>query len=131
MADPMMIAIAAAVAGKLTESLTAGAKVALGGLVKLVRHRFAKDDAARAALADAEREPGNDERIAALAAQLERLTREDDRFAEQLRKLWPQTGVQLHAHHGGVVNEVSGGTVTGTVIQAHRIEGGIKFGTAP
>jgi len=130
MADPMMIAIAAAVAGKVTESLTAGAKAALGGLVKLIRQRFGTDDAAQAALADAERTPGDDKRIAALAAQLERLTREDHRFAEQLQRLWPQTGARLQAQHGGVVNEVSG-TVTGNVIQAHQIEGGIKFGSAP
>lgn len=128
MADPMMIAIAAAVAGKVTESLAAGAKAALGGLVKLIRQRFATDDAAQAALADAECAPGDSDRINALAAHLERLTAADHQFAEQLQELWSQSGAHLQADHGGVVNEVSG-SVAGSVVQAHRIDGGIKFGS--
>jgi hypothetical protein len=127
MADPMMIAIAAAVAGKLTESLTTGAKAAMANLVRLVRARVAGDDAARSALADAERAPGDDARIAALATQLERLAGADPEFAGQLRHHWSQTNAHLHAHHGGVVNEVSG-SVSGHVVQARDIEGGIKFG---
>jgi hypothetical protein len=125
--DPIMTEVAVAVAGKLTETLTAGAKAALGNLVQLVKKRFAGDDAAQHALTEAEKAPDDADRVTALANQLERLAAEDPKFAEQLRGLWSQTSVHLHAETGGVVNEVSG-SVSGHVVQARDIQGGVSFG---
>lgn len=126
--DPTMTAVAVAVAGKLTETLTAGAKAALGNLVELVKQRFASDDTAQHALAEAEKAPDDTDRITALANQLERLAAEDPKFAERLRALWSQAGSQLHAETGGVVNEISG-SVSGHTVQARDIKGGVSFGT--
>lgn len=125
-----MIAVAAAVAGKLTESVAAGAKAALSTLVRAVRNRLAADDQARRALAEADAAPADGDRVAALAGHLERLAAEDAGFAEQLRGLWSQTDARLQAHRGGTVNEVSG-TVSGHVVQARDIDGGVKFGPTP
>lgn len=118
MPDPVMIAIASAVAGKTTEALTAGAKNALGKLAELIRRRFAGDNAAREALEGAQ--------VDSLAAHLERLAAQDPEFARELRALWDQAGTQLHADHGGVINEVSG-DVGGNVVQARDVTGGITF----
>jgi len=126
--DPIMMAVATAVAGKLTESLTAGAKAALGDLVKLVKKRFAGDADAQDAMDEAQKTPDDADRITALARQLERLAAEDPKFAEQLRSIWPQASVRLRAQTGGVVNEISG-SVSGHVVQARDIEGGVSFGT--
>ena len=125
--DPTMTAVAAAVAGKLTETLTAGAKIALGKLVNLVKQRFAGDDAAQHALTEAEKAPDNADQVTELAKQIERLAAEDPKFAEQLRDAWSQTSVQLHAETGGIVNEVSG-NAAGHLVQARDIEGGVSFG---
>jgi hypothetical protein len=116
----VMIAIASAVAGKTTEALTAGARNALGKLVDLIRRRFAGDEAAQQALEGGQPDP--------LAVQLERLAAEDHEFAAQLRALWGQASTELHAEHGGVVNEVSG-DVGGNVVQARDVTGGIRFDT--
>jgi hypothetical protein len=126
--DPTMTAVAVAVAGKLTETLTTGAKTALGKLVNLVRHKVASDDAAQHALTEAQMAPDDADRVTALAKQLERLAAEDPNFAERLRDLWPQASAQLNAQTGGVVNEVSG-SVSGHVVQARDIKGGVSFGT--
>jgi hypothetical protein len=125
--DPIMTEVAVAVAGKLTETLTAGAKAALGNLVQLVKKRFTGDDAAQHALTEAEKAPDDADRVTALANQLERLAADDPKFAEQLRGLWSQAGAHLHAETGGVVNEVSG-SVSGHVVQARDIQGGVSFG---
>jgi len=125
--DPIMMAVATAVAGKLAETLTAGAKAALGNLVKLVKKRFAGDADAQHAMAEAQKAPDDADRITALARQLERLAAEDPKFAEQLRSIWSQASVQLQAQTGGTVNEVSG-SVSGHVVQARDIEGGVSFG---
>jgi hypothetical protein len=125
--DPTMTAVAVAVAGKLTETLTAGAKTALRNLANLIKQRFAGDDAAQHALTEAEKAPDDADRVTALAKQLERLAAEDPKFAEQLRGIWSQASTQLHAQTGGVANEVSGG-VSGHVVQARDIKGGVSFG---
>jgi hypothetical protein len=126
MPDPMLVAVAAAVAGKVTESLAPGMRSALGDLIKLVRKRFARDDAAQAALAAAEKAPADDDRVAALAAELERLASAEPKFAEQLRAAWSRIDTTLQAHHGGTINEVSG-TVSGHLVQARDISGGVRF----
>lgn len=119
MPDPVMIAIASAIAGKTTEALTTGARNALDKLVALIRNRFSADHAAHEALTAGEPAP--------IAAHLERLAAQDPTFDQQLRTAWGQTATQLHAEHGGVVNEVSG-NVAGNVVQARDITGGISFG---
>jgi hypothetical protein len=122
MTDPMIIAVAAEVAGRLTESLAAGAKSAVSGLVRAIRNRLATDDEANRALAEADEAPADDDRLAVLAAQMARLAAQDPEFAEQLRSL------SVHAERGGIVNQQSG-TVSGHVVQARDIKGGVRFGT--
>lgn len=129
MADPMLVAVAAAVAGKITEAAAAGAKTALGNLIKLVRTRLARDDAAQAALAEAEQVPNDASRVTSLAAELGRLVKEDTKFAAQLRSTWSEARVYLQAQQDGTINQVSG-AVSGHVVQARDIDGGVSFGSA-
>ena len=135
MPDPILVAIAAALAGKAAGAVAGGGGSALRSLVDLVRRRFAGDAEVLDAIeSDA---PGasdasdtTDERADVLVTALDRAATDDPEFAERLRTLWDQARTELHADRGGVVNEVSG-TVSGHVVQARDVTGGISFGDAP
>ncbi|MEV4756869.1 hypothetical protein AB0J86_17390 [Micromonospora sp. NPDC049559] len=127
MTDPVMLAVATAVATKAAEGLTEGGRSALAALVRLVRGRL-RDHDESAVLDSAEAEPADDDRVGHLAAALERAASRDPRFADELGRLWRglrETGST--AVDGGVVNQASG-PVSGTVVQARDVQGGIVFG---
>jgi len=128
MADALLLAVAAALAGKAAEVAIDGGRSAWGALVRLVRDRLHGDDAAQATLATAGSQP-NDQAIAALVAALERAAAADAGFGVRLRELWPQAQAELSARENGVVN-VAGGTVGGHLVQARdlRVEGGVRLG---
>ncbi|UED83586.1 hypothetical protein [Streptomyces profundus] len=72
-------------------------------------------------------DPSDDEAVRALARRLAQRAEGDEEFAAQLRD-WART--HRSALDGGVHNEVSGeARVTGPVIQAGTINGGISFGS--
>ncbi len=48
------------------------------------------------------------------------------KFAADLRAIWGHVLTQQRADNGGVVNGITG-TVTGNVLQARDIEGGVSF----
>jgi hypothetical protein len=127
MTDPVMVAIAAALAGKATQGLLTGARSAWGTLLRLVKDQASDDPVIDAVLTAAQQEPQDQARIDRLGEVLQRRARYDPVFNEQLRSLWEQTRPELHADHEGTVNEISG-TVGGHVVQARDIQGGITFG---
>lgn len=114
MPDPVMMAIAGAVAGKTAEVAFKGTRKAYDALVALVKRRFAKEPSAQAALEAAEADPeAGTER---LAAALEFVAAGDPEFDTQLR----QAGEALvSAGPGSIVNVVSG-TVHGDSFQIGR-----------
>ncbi|MBM7769806.1 hypothetical protein JOD54_000010 [Actinokineospora baliensis] len=115
MPEPVLVSIAAALAGK-----------SVGALYELVRDRFSKRaDAAAALAASAGAEPESAE-VAALAEELDREQRADPEFAERLREQWANEAQAGHADRGGVVNQITG-TVSGKVLQARDIQGGVSF----
>jgi hypothetical protein len=124
MADALLLAVAAALAGKAAEAALDGGRSAWGALVRLVRDRLHGDDA-QATLATAGSQP-NDQ---ALAAALERAAAADAGFGVRLRELWPRAQAELSAREDGVVN-VAGGTVGGHLVQVRdlRVEGGMRLG---
>ncbi|TNC27316.1 hypothetical protein [Amycolatopsis alkalitolerans] len=106
MPEPILISIAAALAGKAATSL-----------YDLVKKKFAKSPEAVAELEAAT--PEAPETIEAVAERLESLSREDPEFGEALRAEWAR-------HDESVTNTISG-KVHGKVVQARDIHGDIHF----
>lgn len=131
MADEIMVAVAAALAGKAAEAAVQGARGGWGALVRLVRQRFSGDLAAAAALQAAGGRPSDQAAVRELARMLERAAAADAGFAARLRSLWPEASAELasQAGAGDVVNTVTG-TVGGHLIQAGdlHVEGGLRLG---
>ncbi|PPK64098.1 hypothetical protein V5P93_006338 [Actinokineospora auranticolor] len=115
MPEPVLVSIAAALAAKSVTSL-----------YDLVKARFAKRGEAAAALTAAEGAAPDSPQVVALAGELERAAQEDPHFAQELRSLWGVESSGQQAAHGGVVNQITG-NVSGKVLQARDIEGGVSF----
>ena len=112
--EPILVSMAAALAGKVTTSL-----------FDFVKSRFADRGRAAEVLSAAEGASPRSPEVAALADELARAEHDDPAFASQLRTKWTQYTSQ-RAEHGGVTNQIAG-PVTGKVVQARDIEGGISF----
>lgn len=115
MPDPILVSIAAALAGK-------GAT----GLYDLVKKKFAGSPQAARALDDAAGSSPDSPEVHALSEELARAESSDPRFAADLRAIWGQVVTRQRADKGGVVNGITG-TVGGNVLQARDIEGGVSF----
>jgi hypothetical protein len=123
-----MVAAAVALATKAAEGLSDAGRAALGQLVQLVRGKL-RADPDRAALESAQAQPDDDLLVQRLAALLEGAAAQDEAFAVGLTRLWTALRDEWAvAKQGGVVNQVSG-AVSGTVVQARDVQGGITFGT--
>jgi hypothetical protein len=109
--EPILVSIAAALAAKSATSL-----------YDFVKRRFAGREDAAAALEAAEGAPPDSPEVTTLATRLAEAETADPDFATELRQLWQQ----VNATDGGVVNQITG-NVTGKVVQARDIEGGISF----
>jgi hypothetical protein len=114
MPEPVLVSIAAALATKAATSL-----------YDLVKQAFAKRAGAPEVLTAAEGADAESPEVAALAEELAAVERDDPAFGAQLRAQWAKQASQ-HAEHGGVTNQITG-TVTGKVVQARDIEGGVSF----
>jgi hypothetical protein len=109
--EPILVSIAAALAARSATSL-----------YELVKGRFAGRTEAAAELdAAAGTQPDSPE-VAALATRLAAEETADPAFGVELRQAWQQTTVS----GDGVVNQITG-NVSGKVVQARDIEGGISF----
>lgn len=109
--DPILVSIAAALAAKSATSL-----------YDLVKRRFTSRKEAETALEAAAGAPPDSPEVTALATQLAAEETEDPAFGIELRHTWQQ----ISASQGGVINQITG-NVTGKVVQARDIEGGISF----
>jgi hypothetical protein len=113
MPEPVLVSIAAALAGKTVMSL-----------YDLVKKKFGARAEAKAVLEAAEGAAPDSAEVKALAVELERTAAGDREFSEELRSLWAST--QQHADNGAVNNQISG-NVSGKVVQARDIEGNVSF----
>jgi hypothetical protein len=130
MVDPLLVSIAAALAGRTVAAAASGSTSALRSLLDIVKKKFDRDPQAADALRAAQAEPDHSERVETLGAALSQAAEDDPEFAKQLFSLWDRAAKQLHADRGGVVNEISG-SVGGHVVQARDITGGVSFGGPP
>lgn len=117
MAEPVTLAIAAAIAGKTAESLTSQARECLATLARRIREKFRDQPAARAALAAARNDPGA---VMGLAHALEEASAEDPEFGRQIRALWTRVG------DDGVVNVFHGRA--DKVVQLRDVHGDLHIG---
>lgn len=115
MPDPVLVSIAAALAGKSASTL-----------YEVVRRKFARSPEAGTVLEEAVGSAPDSEQVRVLSEELERAERADPEFAADLRAVWGQVSVQQRADGDGVANQVSG-TVSGNVVQARDIDGGVNF----
>lgn len=111
MPEPVLVSIAAALAAKSATSL-----------YELVKRKFSGRKEAQAALEAAEGAASDSAEVEALATQLADTERRDPAFATELRNAWQQ----VSATDGRVVNQITG-NVSGKVVQARDIEGGVTF----
>lgn len=135
MPDPILLAIAGALAGKAATALATGGRTALGRLYRLVADKLSgKEQDVKLLEAVAHRTdapaPGQKAEVGQLATALAQAEQGDPEFASRLRELWTEARTELTADRGGVINEVSG-DVSGTVVQARDIHGGINIGGQP
>ncbi|OLT47855.1 hypothetical protein BJF85_14610 [Saccharomonospora sp. CUA-673] len=98
MPEPILVSIAAALAGKASTSLW-----------ELVRTKFSGDDKALAELDAASDQPEDQERITRLAERLEEAGKQDPEFAKQLHAEWQQVNTQNVS--GGMFNNQFNGPV--------------------
>lgn len=111
MPEPILVSIAAALAAKTATSM-----------YELVKRKFAGRKDAEAALAAADGVTPDSAEVATLATHLAAAESEDPAFGAELRNTWQQAS----ASQGGVVNQITG-NVSGKIVQARDIEGGVSF----
>jgi len=115
MPEPVLISIAAALASRTVV-----------GLYKLVKAKFADDPEATAVLEAAEGAAEDSPAVGKLRDKLAKAEAEDAEFAQKLREEWKLSAGAQHAESGGIVNSVTG-TVSGKVVQARDVQGGISL----
>lgn len=116
MPEPILISIAAALAGRGVTSL-----------YEVVRKKFANRPAAIAALEGASDKAADSPEVGVLAEHLADASSDDPRFREQLVATWNAAQVDQSATGGAVNNQVSG-EVAGNVLQTRDINGNVSFG---
>ncbi|WP_328617884.1 hypothetical protein OHS18_18515 [Amycolatopsis sp. NBC_00355] len=115
MPEPALISIAAALASRSVVSL-----------YKLVKRKFSDDPEATAVLEAAEGVAEDTPAMKKLQEKLAEAQTKDPTFARKLQDEWDRAQVANQAETGGVVNSVTG-SVSGNVVQAGEIQGGISF----
>ena len=113
MTDPIWMSVAATLATK-----------AAGTLFDLVKQRFGQHPERAKALAEVSGAAPDPAAVGTLAEALAATEREEPGFGEELRVALTKVDVHSKTDMRNVVS----GTVTGTVVQAGEVHGGIHFG---
>ncbi|WP_024874125.1 hypothetical protein [Saccharomonospora piscinae] len=127
--DPVLEAVATALAAKSAQAVVAGGKGAWKALVRLVRDRFAEDPAAKRAWQEAVADPDDAGNVGSLTRALADTERASPEFGVELRKLWHRASVHPDVGTQTVVNQIDGDVES--AVQARDIHGGIAFGHHP
>lgn len=125
MPDPFMLAIAAELAAKF---LVEGGVGLWQRVVEVVRGKADQDERLEVTLAEAVARPDSQPAIVALAKALERAGRADLQFENVIRSLGGRALTQGAGAAGHSVNQVMSSSVSGDVIQAGDVYGGISMG---
>ncbi|GAA3770984.1 hypothetical protein GCM10022225_67630 [Plantactinospora mayteni] len=125
MADPVMVTAVAALVSWATTELAEGGRSAAQSLISYVRERFRNRPDERAVVDAALCQPSTPVTASRLADLLEQESAADPVFGEEFRSHWTRVHAALIAAQGGVLNSVWG-DVSGTVVQARDVRGGIN-----
>ncbi|MCZ7422970.1 hypothetical protein O7605_26045 [Verrucosispora sp. WMMA2121] len=128
MDDPLMLTAATTLVAWTTTNLAEGARSAVAELTEFLRRRFRRDAASRETVEVALRQPTADA-LHRLAALLEQEARRDAAFGAEFRARVAEVQTIVADGHADVTNTVSG-DVSGPVVQARDIHGGITFGSS-
>ena len=127
MGDEVMLAMAAAVAGKATELLTQGAKDSVTALRKALRKRFGDGTPEREALDEARDADGEDEvLVGTLAGHIRDAADRDEDIRGLVSALAPHFTATEHTEYNTVHNTVTGGR-DNKVWQINKVEGGFHI----
>ncbi|MCZ7437722.1 hypothetical protein O7598_15045 [Micromonospora sp. WMMC241] len=129
MDDPLMLAAATTLVGWTTTNLAEGARSAVNGLTEFLRRRF-RGEASTRELVDAALDRSSPDSVRRFAVLLDQEMLRDPGFEAELRARFERVQVVVTAHQGDVTNLVSG-DVSGSVVQARDVRGGISFGNGP
>jgi hypothetical protein len=124
--DPIILAIATAVASQATQSLTSQAGHAIAEITRRIRHRFRDRPADLAILTAAQGESASPDRAAELAHALDRAIAEDPAFGEEIRTLWDQSGTTPVTATGDAVANVFTGKAA-KVVQLRDVHGDLTI----
>jgi hypothetical protein len=124
MPDPIMLAVATALAVNSAEATVTGGRSVLRSLVNLVRRRFGADADALRAIDTVD--PRDQESVRTLANELDRVAAADPAFGAQVRSLWADLD-------DNAVVSSNFGTVNGALLQGRdfTFEGGLNLGNLP
>lgn len=114
MADPVMLAVATAVAGKAAETLTERAGATAAAIVHRIKAKFSGQPAALATLEAAQQDPA---RAGELATLLDAAAAQDPDFASEIHALW-QGDILQNNFHGKAK----------TVVQLRDVHGDLHIG---
>lgn len=121
MPDPILLAVAAALAGKGSEAAVACGRNALAAVSRMVRERFSRGGWEESALRAAIEHPDDPERQKLLARALDRLVRDDPGFAAEVRAWWAERADPAQR----VTNSFSGRAHA--VVQAGEVHGDVRL----
>ncbi len=120
--DPMIVAIATAMAGKAVEVAGEPVRMVVAELSQRVRERLRRRPADEEAL---ERVAGHDEEVPIIEGVIHRLLEDDPAFRAELRMIWDRTQTRAEASEEGVVNVFNGDA--DKVVQLRDIHGDLNL----
>jgi hypothetical protein len=123
--DPLMVAAATTLVSWTTTELAQGGRQAVSALVDFLRDRFRREPEACQVIDGLLHQPSPDA-AHPLAVLLDREARRDPAFGAEFQARWERTNATV-AGPDGVANSISG-DVSGPVVQARDVHGGISFG---
>lgn len=121
-----MVTAATSLVAWTTNELAQGGRLAVVALFDFLRDRFRRDPEAREVIEGVLHQPSEDA-ARALADLLDREARHDPAFDAEFRIRWERTDAAVAAGPDSVANSISG-NVSGPVVQARDVHGGISFG---
>jgi hypothetical protein len=127
MAEDLVGELVGAMVSGAGQSLAAGGSAVVRQLVAGLRERLRGHPAARGRLEIALDAPADPAAGEELASALREICGQDPGFAEWLGAQWAAVGRDLHADQSRTVNLIRG-NVTGPVVQARDVQGGIRIG---
>ncbi|MCX4474014.1 hypothetical protein OOK41_27530 [Micromonospora sp. NBC_01655] len=124
--DPIMVTAATTLVAWTTNELAQGGRLAVTALIDFLRDRFRREPEAREVIEGLLHQPSPDA-ARPLAELLDREAQRDPAFGAEFQARWKRTDAAVAAGPGGVANSISG-DVSGPVVQARDVHGGISFG---